>query len=67
MKETVQNPLRLINEREAATTLGISPRKLWELRRKGTIPHLRIDRCVRYDPRDLDHWISEQKTKARRA
>lgn len=51
----------LVTEAEAAKQLAISPRKLWELRNRGEIPHLRVGRAVRYDLRDLQAWIDAQK------
>ena len=54
-------PLLLLNPREAATALAISPRKLWELTNCGDIPCIRIGRAVRYDPEDLKTWIEQKK------
>jgi predicted DNA-binding transcriptional regulator AlpA len=51
----------LLNARDAATALAISPRKLWELTNGGDIPCVRIGRAVRYDPADLQDWIAGQK------
>jgi excisionase family DNA binding protein len=51
---------RLLNAREAAKTLGISERKLWDLAHRGKIPCVRIDRAIRYSLRDLEAWIEEQ-------
>jgi excisionase family DNA binding protein len=51
----------LLRSQEAAKTLGISERKLWELTRKGKIPHVRIGRAVRYDTRDLRAWVETMK------
>jgi len=51
----------LLNTRETAATLSISPRKLWSLTNRNDIPHVRIGRRVLYDPRDLRLWIDKQK------
>ncbi|MEM9167927.1 MAG: helix-turn-helix domain-containing protein [Planctomycetota bacterium] len=53
---------RLLTEREAAARLAISPRKLWDIRNRGLIPHVRIGQCVRYDPDDLAAWIEARKS-----
>ena len=37
----------LLTEREAARLLAISPRKLWEMRNRSEIAHVRIGRAVR--------------------
>ena len=50
----------LITEREAAKVLCISPRKLWDLRQQGDVPHIRLGRAVRYSRRDLAAWIDAQ-------
>ena len=54
--------LLLLTPKQAAEVLGISPRKLWGLTASGRIPHIRIDRCVRYPVDDLQRWINQQKS-----
>ncbi|MBX7168589.1 MAG: helix-turn-helix domain-containing protein [Pirellulales bacterium] len=49
----------LLNAKQAAQALGISPRKLWSLTAGDQIPHVRIDRSVRYSPQALQNWIEE--------
>lgn len=45
---------RLLDEREAAKFLGVSPRTLWGLASRGEVPYVRIGKTSkRYDPRDL--------------
>ncbi len=44
----------------AAKSLGISPRKLWELTNRGEIPHVRIGRAVVYPVDALRDWLAEQ-------
>lgn len=48
----------LLRPPEAARALGISARKLWGLR---SLPRVRIGRSVRYDVRDIQRFIEEQK------
>jgi excisionase family DNA binding protein len=52
---------RLLRPREAATLLAVSIRKLWQLTNMRLIPSVRIGRSVRYDLRDLEAWIEQQK------
>ena len=59
--EAQQQPL-LIGEKEASRLLGICERKLFDLRKAGTIPHLRVDRRVLYSVASLQDWIAEQMT-----
>jgi excisionase family DNA binding protein len=51
----------LVNARQAARTLAISERKLWEMTKNGEIPHVPVGRAIRYDPRDLRAWVEAQK------
>lgn len=53
----------LLDERGAASALGLKPRTLQEWRRRGYgPPYVRLSsRCVRYDVRDLRTWIGERK------
>jgi hypothetical protein len=52
----------LVDEREAARLLNISPRKMWQLAASGAIPIVRIDSCKRYDLLDLQSYINAQKS-----
>lgn len=61
------SPQLLLRPNEASRSLAISPRLLWSLTNSGQIPCVRIGRAVRYDPRDLDAWISVQKSTAHAA
>lgn len=57
---TVDTPL-LVDAKEAARQLGISPRTLWTLTDEGRIKAARIGRLVKYDPRDLLAFIDANK------
>jgi excisionase family DNA binding protein len=54
-------PPLLLTTRQAAKALSISERTLWQLAKDGKIPTVRIGRSVRFDPRDLQDWISAHK------
>ena len=51
----------LIDKTAACRLLSISPRKLWSLTASGDIPKVRIGRSVRYDVRDIEAYIEQQK------
>ena len=51
----------LLTAKQAAQSLAISERTLWELTRHGEIPRLKIGASVRYDLRDLHVWIDKKK------
>lgn len=55
----------LLRPCEAARILALSPRKLWTLTNMGSVPSVRIDGCLRYDPVDLKMWINQQKQPAK--
>jgi len=62
MNPTNNSPKLLLNAREAARTLGVCPKTLWNLSwPRGTIPIVRIGARVLYDPEDLRAWIEKQK------
>lgn len=50
----------LLNAKEAADALAISPRKLWELTNTGDIRCVRIGKAVRYAVDDLRNFIAAQ-------
>ena len=50
----------LLNERDAAKMLSISPRTLWSLRAAGKISCVRIGAAVRYSVSDLQDFIRSQ-------
>ena len=54
-------PSKLINSKQAAVYLCVSPRKLWDLSKSGRIPTVKIDRVVRYDLDDMNEFIDKQK------
>ncbi|HEY1685902.1 MAG TPA: helix-turn-helix domain-containing protein [Tepidisphaeraceae bacterium] len=50
----------LVDTREAARRLAISPRTLWQLTKNRIVPSLKIGKCVRYRAADLDDWTRQQ-------
>jgi excisionase family DNA binding protein len=60
-----KNPKLLWTSREAAAAMNISERTLWTLAHDGQIPVLRIGRCVRYSPADIQAWIVANKSFAK--
>ena len=60
----LENEKLLLKPNEVAKALSICPRSLWTLTRQGKIPCVRINRSVRYDPRDVTEFINNQKKQA---
>lgn len=51
----------LLNTREAARMLSISPRTIWSLQKSGEIHVVRLGRMIRFDVEDLKTLIAERK------
>jgi hypothetical protein len=51
----------LLDCRQAATRLSISPRTLWTLTNSGQIAYVKAGRRVLYDPRDLAAFIDRNR------
>lgn len=55
-----------LRPREAANSLGISPRLLWQLTHDGHIPCVRVGqgkrKTILYPVADLQAWLSRQAT-----
>ena len=56
---------KLLTEDEAAEMLRISARSLAGLRKDGQIAHLRVSRCVRYEPQHLEDFRRRSEVLAR--
>jgi excisionase family DNA binding protein len=61
--DTVLIAAILVDAREAARRLAISPRTLWQLTKDRTVPSIRIGKCVRYRVADLDEWTRREVLK----
>jgi excisionase family DNA binding protein len=49
----------LLNSRDAAEVLAISEPHLSRLTRSGTIPHVRVGKCLRYSVETLQNWVRQ--------
>jgi hypothetical protein len=63
MQEQRTKPALLVDARDAARMLAVSPRKLWAMTFEETpgLPFVRCGRLVRYSPEDLRSWIAAQR------
>jgi hypothetical protein len=50
-------PLQLVDTRQAASMLAVSPRMVVKLRDQGELAERRIGRALRFDVRDLEHLV----------
>ena len=55
-----QTPCLSMRAKEAAKSLGISERLLWEWTDKGIIPHIRLGKAVLYPVDSLRDWLQRQ-------
>ena len=63
MNDSGTKPALLVDARDAARMLAVSPRKLWAMTFEETpgLPFVRCGRLVRYSPDDLRRWIEAQR------
>ncbi len=50
----------LVDAREAARLLAVSPRKLWQMTHDGEVLYVRLGRCVRYPVTELQRMVDRQ-------
>lgn len=48
----------------AANYLGVTPEALRKKVDRGQMPYIRIDRRLRFDVTDLDHWMRRHRIEA---
>lgn len=53
---------RLLNAEETGKLLGVSTRTLYTLSAQGKLPCIKVGRSVRYDQRDIDTYINQQRS-----
>lgn len=51
----------LLNKKEAAAALGVSPSTLDRLRREGGLPSVKLDGLVLFRPEALRKWAAENE------
>lgn len=62
VREVAAPSPKLLTARDAAKTLAVCEKTLWNLTKRGEIPAVRSGRSVRYDPCDLSRWIERTKS-----
>lgn len=55
---------RLVDQAGAAEYLGTTERHVRELKYRREIPFVKLGRSLRFDIRDLDRWIEDNKVAA---
>lgn len=49
----------LVDAGTVADRLGVQPWAVYDLARRGILPHVRIGRRVRFDPHKIEAWIAD--------
>ncbi len=58
---TPQPPL-LLSIKQAAQALSLCERTIWDLVKKGELPHVKVGRRVLFSPASLQSWIERQES-----
>jgi len=62
---TAGNPPRLLDIAEVADWLGVNVRHVRRLVSEGRIPYIKWRRLLRFDPREIEQWLSEASVACR--
>lgn len=57
----------LIAPEELAAGLRVARVTIYAWIRRGTIPHLKIENCVRFDPQEIGEWLKSKHRAATKA
>lgn len=63
-RDTAEVKPLALRPRQAAAALGIGQRLLWDLTKRGEIPHIRLGRAVVYPIESLRRWLDQQSARA---
>jgi prophage regulatory protein len=53
----------LIRPDDLAKMLGVSKGAIYSWCRRGVIPHIRLEKCIRFDPQEIQEWLNDRKSK----
>jgi excisionase family DNA binding protein len=59
---SVISPQRLLEPKEVAQQLNVSPAFIYKLIKAGSLPAVRISTTVRIDPEDLREFLKKSRT-----
>ena len=58
---------KFLTPKQLAEILQVSPKTVYDWTYTGFVPHVRIGRCVRFDPEKVMRWIASRERKGRMA
>jgi excisionase family DNA binding protein len=64
--EKLLNSGNLIKPCELAKGLKVAPGTIYAWVERGLIPHIRLEKCVRFDPADIREWLEKKRQVARK-
>ena len=52
---------QLVSADELARLLGVPPVTIYSWKRRGKIPYLQLERCIRFDLAEIKDWLEKRK------
>ena len=52
---------QLVSAAELALKLGVPPVTIYSWKRRGKIPYIQLERCVRFDLREIMDWMEKRR------
>jgi excisionase family DNA binding protein len=68
-KLTLQDLLKggdLIKPDELARGLKVAPQTIYVWVERGLIPHIRLEKCIRFDPAEIKEWLEKKRQAAQK-
>jgi len=56
--------IQLVRPDELARSLGVPTVTIYTWVRRGILPHIRLGKCIRFDPAEINTWITARKKPA---
>ncbi len=51
----------LLSPEEVAAKLKVAKITVYKWVKRGLIPHYRLEKCVRFSPKDLEKWVADRR------
>jgi excisionase family DNA binding protein len=52
---------QLVSPAELARMLGVPPVTIYSWKRRGKIPYIQLERCIRFDLSEIKDWLEKRK------
>ena len=56
----------LLSPKDLAKLLKVSKQVIYSWVEKGAIPFYRLEKCIRFDPGEIEKWVRERQNAARK-